>query len=148
MTMNWELLFQIANTLVLPFWALMIFAPRWRWTEKIIGSLWSIALFALLYVFMLLSQAGALTPGSGAGLLPPTLAGVAAGLGTPVGATIGWTHFIAFDLFVGRWIYLDSRATSRHPLWLGLILFSTFMLGPLGFLMYLLDKNLRARRVA
>ncbi len=146
--MDWELLFQISNTLVLPFWALMLFAPRWRWTEKILGSLWCIAPFALLYVVMLLSQFGGLSLGSGPALLPPTLAGVAAGLGTPAGATIGWTHFIAFDLFVGRWIYLDSRATPRHPLWLGTILFFTFMLGPLGFLLYLLDKTLRARRAA
>ena len=39
----------------------------------------------------------------------PELSGIAALLGSPVGATIAWMHFLAFDLFVGRWIYLDSR---------------------------------------
>ena len=46
----------------------------------------------------------------------PTPDGVAALLGTPVGAAAGWAHFIAFDLFVGRWMYLDARERGLHPL--------------------------------
>ena len=42
----------------------------------------------------------------------PELPAVAALLGTPAGATIAWAHFLAFDLFVGRWIYLDAHGTA------------------------------------
>ena len=31
---------------------------------------------------------------------------------SPAGVAVGWIHFLAFDLFVGRWEYLDSREKS------------------------------------
>jgi len=33
--------------------------------------------------------------------------------GTGAGTTLAWVHFLAFDLFVGRWIYLDARGEGR-----------------------------------
>jgi hypothetical protein len=58
-------------------------------------------------------------------------------LGTPTGAAIGWAHFIAFDLFVGRWEYLDARRRSVHPLVMAPVLLLTILLAPLGMLVYL-----------
>ena len=75
----------------------------------------------------------------------PTLAGIAALLGTPAGATIAWAHFLAFDLFVGRWIYLDRRERGISALLIAPVLFLTLMLGPLGFLLYLVLRDAAAR---
>ena len=33
-----DTVFRFSNFLVLPFWALMILLPRWRWTERIVRS--------------------------------------------------------------------------------------------------------------
>ena len=33
-----ETIFSISNALVLPFWAMMLLLPRWRWTERIVSS--------------------------------------------------------------------------------------------------------------
>jgi Domain of unknown function (DUF4281) len=71
-------------------------------------------------------------------VMNPSLSGIATLLGTPAGATIAWVHFLAFDLFVGRWVYLDSRKKQISPLIVSPILFFVLMLGPLGFLAYLL----------
>jgi hypothetical protein len=50
-------------------------------------------------------------------------------------------HFLAFDLFVGRWIYLDSQE-RRISAWLvAPVLFLTLMLGPAGFLLYLAVRS-------
>ena len=136
--MNWERIFSLSHLLVLPFWALMIFAPRWRWTQRIMRSLWVMAPIALLYAILVLPQLGALGPT----LAQPSAAGVAAGLGQPAGATIGWVHFLAFDLFVGRRVYLDSRQRGRNAWWMGVVLLFTFMLGPIGLLLYLGDRAL------
>jgi len=46
-------------------------------------------------------------------------------------------HFLAFDLFVGRWIYLDSRRRQVSPWLMAPLLFLTLMLGPAGLLLYL-----------
>jgi hypothetical protein len=58
-------------------------------------------------------------------------------LGTPFGTAVAWAHFLAFDLFVGRWAFLDSRRRGVHPLLMAPALFLTFMLGPIGLLLYL-----------
>ena len=61
----------------------------------------------------------------------------------PDGATIGWVHFLAFDVFVARWAYLDSQARSLSAWLMAPVLFLTLMLGPMGLLVYLV---LRGRR--
>ncbi len=79
-----------------------------------------------------------------AGVSNPTLASIAALLSTPAGAMLGWVHFLAFDLFVARWAYLDSRE-RRISAWLvSPILVLVLMVGPLGFLLYLGLRTLHA----
>jgi hypothetical protein len=131
-----EALFQISNALVLPFWLLMIVLPHWRWTQRIIGSPWIAAPTALIYAILVLPSIVTLLPA----LAQPTLASVTALLGTPEAAAIAWAHFLTFDLLAGRWAYLDSR-TRRISAWLmAPVLLLIFLLGPLGFLLYLLVR--------
>ena len=49
----------------------------------------------------------------------------------------GWVHFLAFDLFVGRWVYLDSRENVINAWIMAPVLFFCLMLGPIGLLLYL-----------
>jgi len=129
-------LFQFANLWIMPFWLLMIVLPHWGWTKRIIGSLWIVAPLLLAYALLVLPQALAVLPA----LMNPTIPGIAGLLGTPTGATIGWIHFLAFDLFVGRWVYLDSR-TRQITAWVASpILFLILMFGPFGLLLYLLVR--------
>ena len=78
-------------------------------------------------------------------LLNPTLDGIAGLLGTPAGAAVGWVHFLAFDLFVGRWAYLDSRERGISAWLVSPTLFFVFMAGPLGLLLYLAVRWLSQR---
>jgi hypothetical protein len=139
-----DLVFRLSNLLVLPFWALMILLPRWRWTARIMRSPLVSVAPALFYATLVLPRLGAIFPA----VARPTLAGVAALLGSPEGATIAWVHFLAFDVFVGRWIYLDSQERRFSPLLTAPILFLTLMLGPLGFLCYLVLRAVAAPREA
>src|SRR5258708_7140763 len=127
------LLFRLSNLLVLPFWGLMILLPRWRWTGRILRSPFVSAAPALLYAALVLPRLGTIWPA----IARPTIGGVATLLGSPEGATIAWVHFLAFDLFVGRWIYLDSQERRLSPLLTTPVLFLTLMLGPFGVLIYL-----------
>ena len=129
-----ELLFNLSNLFIMPFWALMIFLPHWRWTQRIMRSLWPVTALAAVYAALLFSQAGS----AAESLLSPTLEGIAGLLGTPGGAAAGWVHFLAFDLFVGRWAYLDSRQRNLSAWLVSPALFFTLMAGPLGLLLYLL----------
>src|SRR5258708_30556329 len=138
------LFFRLSNFLVLPFWALMILLPRWRWTGRIMRSPFVSAAPALLYAALVLPRLGAIGPGSAR----PTLPGIATLLGSPDGATIAWVHFLAFDLFIGRWIFLDSQERRLSPLLTAPVLFLTLMLGPLGFLIYLVIRAVASSREA
>jgi len=128
-----ETIFSLSSLLVMPFWLLMIALPHWRWTQRVIQSPLVSAAPALLYLALALPRFGELF----AAVTSPTLPGIAAVLGTPAGATLAWAHFLAFDLFVGRWAYLDSRERKISAWIMAPVLFFTLMLGPIGFLGYL-----------
>jgi hypothetical protein len=132
-----DFIFRLSNVLVLPYWALVILLPRWRWTARIMRSPFVSGAPAALYAALVLPRLGSIWPV----VSRPTLSGIAALLGSPAGATIAWVHFLAFDLFVGRWIYLDSQE-RRISAWLvAPVLFLTLMLGPAGFLLYLAVRS-------
>ena len=48
---------------------------------------------------------------------------------------------IAFDLFVGRWAYLDSRERGIPALLMAPVLLLTILLGPVGLLTYLVVRR-------
>lgn len=135
--MNYDQLFNLINLTVAPFWLLMAVFPRWRWTQRIIASPLIALPPALIYAFLVLPQ----VVGILSYLSSPTATTIAQLLGTPEGTTIGWAHFLAFDLLIGRWAYLDSQGRGIHPLIMLFPLFFIFMLGPVGFLLYLLIRG-------
>jgi ABA4-like protein len=137
-------IFRLSNFLVLPFWAPMMVLPRWRCTERIMKSFLVVVGPALVYGTLVLPHLAVIWPA----VTRPTLAGVAQLLGSPMGATIAWAHFLAFDLFVGRWIYWDSRERRISPVLISPVLFLTLMLGPLGFLLYLAVRTLAQKKTS
>lgn len=128
-----EVIFHGANFTALPFWLLMIAAPEWRVTKAVMESFIPIIAFCAVYVVLVLPGLPALLPV----LAKPDLTTIAALLGTPEGTALAWLHFVAFDLFAGRWEYLDAQERGVSHWLLGPCLFLTLMLGPLGLLCYL-----------
>ncbi|MGI9148488.1 MAG: ABA4-like family protein [Chloroflexota bacterium] len=128
-----DTLFAFASTLVLPFWLAIILLPAWRWTKRITRSSWLVAALAGVYAALVLPRFGSLLPA----VTRPSLQAMTSLLATPDGATIAWIHFLAFDLVVGRWAYLDSRDRRLSPHLMAPILLLTLLLGPLGLLAYL-----------
>lgn len=132
-------LFQLSNLLVMPWWILMIVAPRWHRTNQIIGSSLIFVPIALLYSALVLPNFVTLLPD----LANPQLAVISTLLSTPSGATVAWIHFVAFDLFVGRWIYHDSQRLAL-PRWIqSICLLATFMAGPFGWLCYIVVRRIK-----
>lgn len=128
-----ETIFSLSSLPVIPIWLLMILAPHWTWTKRILGSPLVILPPAMMYALLIVPNIPSALPA----LANPTLPGIMALLGSASGATVGWIHFLAFDLFVGRWAYLDSLERNIHPLAMAPILFLILMFGPLGFVLYL-----------
>jgi hypothetical protein len=75
-----------------------------------------------------------------------TLAGVTALFSLPGNVMLGWTHYLAFDLFVGSWAVEDS-AKIGLPHWAILIpLALTFMVGPIGLFTYAIIRTIHMWR--
>ena len=55
---------------------------------------------------------------------------------TPESAAAGWLHYLAFDFWVGTWIIKHSRKRKISHKIIVLPLLFTFMLGPVGVLIY------------
>ncbi|MCY7342939.1 MAG: DUF4281 domain-containing protein [Pseudonocardia sp.] len=134
--MDPQTLFDLAFPLAVPFWALMIFLPGWSVTRRIISSPWIAVPPLLVYLTLLIPQFAPFW----AAVSSPNLGVLAALFGTPAGAAAAWAHFIGFDLFVGRWMYLDARERRTHPLVMAPLLVLTILLSPLGLMAYLLVR--------
>jgi hypothetical protein len=137
-------LFDLAFPVATPFWALMILAPGWSWTRRIVGS----PLIVLAPLAVYLVAVAPILPGFAAEMLNPDLGGVQAILATASGTSAVWAHLIAFDLFIGRWMYLDSRERRVHPLVMAPVLVLTILLSPFGLLAYLGVRAVSGRRAA
>ncbi|WP_433209002.1 ABA4-like family protein [Dactylosporangium sp. CS-047395] len=129
-----ETLFQLAFLATVPFWALMILAPTWRWTHRIVSS-------PFIVLPTLVVWAIAIAPALGdfaREMLNPDLAGVRQLLLRDEVVAAVWAQVIAWDLFIGRWIYLDSRVRGLHPLLMAPVLVLTVLLSPIGLPVYFL----------
>lgn len=132
-----EVLFGLTFAVAAPFWALMILLPGWSWTRRIIASPLIVLPVLVIYVLLVVPALGEVLPA----VAQPTLGGVRTLLGTADGAAAAWAHMIGFDLFVGRWSWLDSRERGVPALVMSPVLVLTILLGPVGLLAYLLVRT-------
>jgi hypothetical protein len=136
-----DLLFSHVGTAAMAGWALLILGPRrYAWFNAI--PLWIIpAGLSAVYAALIFSRFS----GMGGGF--DSLDSVATLMSDRWALLAGWVHFLAFDLFVGAVMAARMDRAGVGRLVQAPILLSTFMLGPLGFLIAgLTELGLRAGR--
>ena len=129
-----ETIFAIASTWILPGWLLLLFAPSWKYTGRIVFYLF-IGVLAIAYTWLLLSDISSFDPEAGS-----TLANISEAFGDPRVALIGWIHYLAFDLFAALVIAKDARRIGVNRFLMVVPLFFTLMTGPVGLLLYTLIR--------
>ena len=141
----WDTVFGTANVLAMVMWAALILLPRWP--ALLAGVLYAgVGLLCLAYSVGLI---GILTGtfdavGGEAPASFSSIEGVRGIFASDGGTTIGWIHYLAFDMFAGLWIARDADAKGFSRLLQAPILFATFMAGPLGLFLWLVIRE-RAR---
>jgi hypothetical protein len=147
--MNWDMIFGFANAWALLGWVILALAPKREIVVPIVFFAGSVLLACLYAGLINPLMAGLISDGGPTGRPAAdltSLAGVMALFDSPGGATIGWIHYLAFDLFVGIWI---ARNADAHKIsrWFQIpILFFTLMAGPIGLLLYLLLRQLKGEK--
>ncbi|ANN20590.1 ABA4-like family protein [Amycolatopsis orientalis] len=142
--MSVETLFTWTFPIATPFWLLMIFLPGWSWTRRIMSSPWVPLLPLVPYFALAIPHLGELWTA----VRRPDLDVLSAFTGSPYGAAAIWAHLVAFDLFIARWMYFESREHRIHPLVTGPILALTIFLSPFGLVAFLLVRSVRIRSSA
>jgi len=127
-------LFALGNSLALLGWLILILAPR-RWPAlNTLPRLILPALLALAYVALILPNLFT-TEGNFS-----TIEGIRLLFASDALLAAGWIHYLAFDLFIGGWIADRSDEAGLPRLVQVPILLATFMLGPIGLLLFLLTR--------
>ena len=144
--MSWDAIFGAANMFALISWVALILLPRWPALLSAILYL-PIGLLSFLYAGILVGLVGGFVDpvGDMTGGNFSSIEGVQTLFSSKGGLTLGWVHYLAFDLFVGLWIARDADSKDFSRILQAPILLATFMAGPLGLFVWLIVREGRAR---
>jgi hypothetical protein len=137
-----EALFTLSNGVALAGWLLLIVAPRWKWSARLICPVAVPFLLGLFYIGLLLSLLGRLDGGFG------SLEEVARLFENRYALLAGWVHYLAFDLFVGSWQVRDAQRLGISHAFVVPCLVLTLLFGPAGLVLYFVVRWAAARNVS
>lgn len=139
--MSPDSVFQTCSTIAMVGWiVLLVISPFWSSFDKfLIGII--ITLFAIVYAWLIFQV---FTPGDFQKF--GSLNGVMELFTDKTAVTAGWVHYLAFDLLTGIWIKKNAQKYNIHHLILIPCLLLTFMLGPIGLLLYLLVRSIKTKQ--
>jgi hypothetical protein len=135
-----DTLFKAANYLVIPFWLLLVVAPRWSWTQRLVHGPVVLLLLTPIYAYMLFGYGP--TPES---VELSSLYGVMVAFSAPHIVVAGWIHYLIFDLFVGAWETRDAQRRGIPHLLVVPCLVVTMMIPPVGLLLYVVVRFFKTR---
>ena len=134
--------FSLVNMLAMLMWIFMIIAPKWKATRFLIDfKIVPIALAGIyaIYIFKAIQIGGMMDFGS--------LASVMA-LFTEENAVLsGWVHYLVFDLLIGMWMLDQNKKLNINQFILVPCLLFTFMMGPIGFLLFTIVKTIKQKQL-
>ncbi|MDE2436695.1 MAG: DUF4281 domain-containing protein, partial [Sphingomonadales bacterium] len=136
----WHALFSFTNILAMIAWLALAFLPRVPLVRSTIMFA-GVALLCLTYTACFaLVLSGSVDPVTMPGAGKPgfgSIEAVRAIFASDGGVVIGWTHYLAFDLFTGLWIARDADNKEFSRVTQLPFLVMTFMAGPIGLFTWL-----------
>jgi hypothetical protein len=133
-----EALFSIAGSVAMAGWLTLALIPL-RYRAPRYAAIAAAIVIAMLYAGLI----GAFWTRGGGGF--GSLADVALLFEHPGLLLAGWVHYLAFDLLVGVWERDEARRIGLPQWALAPCLVLTFLLGPLGWLVFLSVRFFRLR---
>ena len=133
-----DTLFDGLNGVMVAYAALILF-PRWRLTPALTMA------FACLYSMMyglLLAHRLFVSNDPLPEVAFDRLNAIVALFADRATLFAGWTHYIAFDLFVARFIVMDSQANGMPHMLVVWTIPLTLFAGPVGLIAYMATRNL------
>lgn len=139
----WGEVFSFVNLAAMAAWVLLIAFPRKDLVLAAVLYL-GVGMLCLIYTVALAGiLSGTFDPVGPADAVVDfmRIEGVQSIFASQGGTVIGWTHYLAFDLFVGLWIARDADQKGVGRVWQAPVLLTTFVAGPVGLLIWLLVRE-------
>ena len=143
-----EMLYFWINLGVLPFWFLIIFFPQSRLCKYIATSIFPFFLLTIAYIFVLYKSYLNSYDFLGNFNLYLGIDKVSDLLNNESYLLLLWAHFVSINLFVGGWILKDSQKFLINRFLLIIPLVLTYLIGPLGLLIYWIIRIFYAKRLS
>ena len=142
-----EILYYWVNFGVLPFWLILIFFPQSNLSRYFVTSIFPILLLSGAYIFILyksyLSSYEFLVNFD----LYLSISNLSNLFSNETFLMLFWIHFVSINLFTGGWIVKDSQKFGINKIILFLPLLITYLIGPLGILVYWIVRIFYAKRI-
>jgi hypothetical protein len=134
--------FSIANILAFTMWLLLIILPNWKATRFLIDYKVVPIFLSLVYAFYIIQSLI-----SGSAMDFGSLQSVMQLFTVENAVLAGWLHYLVFDLLVGMWMIDQNKALKIHPVIMAPILIATFMIAPVGFLLFMGIRSFNKQKI-
>ncbi len=143
-----EILYFWVNLGVLPFWFILIFLPQSNICRIFTTSIFPILLLSGAYIFMLYVMFQNNYDFLSNFELYLGINRLTDLFSNNSFLIIFWIHFVSINLFVGGWIVKDSLKFNMNKVLLFFPLIITYLIGPLGIVVYWIIKIFYAKRIS
>lgn len=139
-----EQFFRITNTVALLGWIALLLLPG---NKRISGLLCAVLLPGALAAAYATVIGWKLSAGGPSPDELGSIAGLRRAFADDWVFAAAWTHYLVFDMVIGAWIARDAvRLGIPWPV-RSVCLILTFLLGPIGYLLHLVARAIKARQV-
>ena len=142
-----EMLYYWVNLGVLPFWLILIFFPQSNISKYFITSIFPIFLLGGAYIFILYKSYLNSYDFANNFSLYLSLNNLSELFTEKSYLMMFWIHFISINLFTGGWIVNDSQKFQISKMLLIIPLLTTYLIGPLGLILYWLIRIFYAKSI-
>ena len=143
-----EMLYYWVNLGVLPFWLLLIFFPNSHLSRYFVTSIFPFFILGGTYIFILYKSYLNSYDFFGNFTLYLGIDEISNLFTDKIFLMLFWSHFISINLFTGGWIVKDSQKYSINKILLIFPLITTYLIGPLGLLIYWVIKIFHSKSIS
>ena len=142
-----EILYYWVNLGVLPFWLILIFFPQSNICKYFVASIFPIIVLSGAYIFMIYKSYLNSYDFDGNFNLYFGIENISELFANETFLMMFWIHFISINLFTGSWMVKDSQKFMMNKIILFIPLIITYLIGPLGLLVYWLIRIFHAKNI-
>ena len=145
--LTFENIYLWANFGVIPFWLLLIFSPRSRFTQIFVNSIIIPLILAAAYLYVIYQSILLDESIINIFSLYFSLENLYTIFATESFLLVFWLHFLSLSLFLGSWVSRDAIKYTISPTIVAICLGIIYFTGPLGLVVYWMIRVFFAKKL-